>query len=601
MTRISEKTILGVKDSSNLVEIVSERVALKKQGKNLLGLCPFHNEKTPSFTVSPDKNLYYCFGCTASGGAIDFLMELDKSSFAETIISLASRYGIPVETEDPIQTQKFQQELSERQAILEVLEAATKYYQRRLNKSPQASSYLRETRQLTEETIETWRLGYASPKYPLHQHLTENGYSLDILKKAGLIRFGDDGTVYDRFCHRIMIPICNPQGKVIGFGGRGSKQESAKYLNSPETIVFDKSQVLFGLSQAGTEISKLDYAVLVEGYFDVISLHQSGIKNVVAVLGTAIQSNQIRQLTKLTQSKTIVLNFDSDEAGIQAVYRTIERNQSSIYNDSVNFKVLTLPEVKDPDQYIQDHGVSKYQELIAEAPTWFDWRINRIFAEELNPVNLQSKLAHFLREIPDGLIKISYTRLCAERLSNRQFQLIPQIIKALEAEIRQPKLQPSTVLENQVPKPTNLQQKAELSLIRLYLHVPEVQDLILTSLKARDLKIEGYDQIWQFLTSREVRGNWTTNLQSSELSLISPFLFLDKISEIELNRPKLVIRQAIAALEMIGCKRRCADCLNSLLTATTPEEQDVYRIRLAEEQDWLRQLEQMRQSLPQDL
>ncbi|MCJ8280546.1 MAG: DNA primase, partial [Rivularia sp. ALOHA_DT_140] len=269
--RIHQDTIDEVKHRADIVDVISERVVLKKRGKDFVGLCPFHNEKTPSFSVSPSKQMYFCFGCQAAGNVFKFMMELDKRSFADVVLDLARRYQVPVKTLEPEQRQELQRKLSERNQIYEVLEVASRFYQHALWQScgETALEYLKQQRQLKDETIKEFQLGYATVGWEiLYRYLVEDKhYPVQLLEKAGLIKPRSEGRgFYDTFRNRLMIPIHDITGKVIGFGGRSLGDDKPKYLNSPETEVFNKGRTLFGLNKAKNGISEFDQAVVVEGY-----------------------------------------------------------------------------------------------------------------------------------------------------------------------------------------------------------------------------------------------------------------------------------------------------------------------------------------------
>lgn len=604
--RIHQDTINNVKERSDIYDLISERIVLKKIGKDYIGLCPFHQEKSPSFTVSSPKQMYYCFGCGAAGNSIRFLMEYDKSSFSEAVISLAGRYNIPVETEDPKQNQQFKRDIEERQELLRCMEVATQFYQDQLTVTPFASAYLQKQRGFSPETINEWRLGYAPRGSTLLEYLTKKGVSRQIVETVGLIIKRDDGSYCDRFRHRIMIPIRDSQGRVVGFGGRGAKDDKPKYLNSPETPLFNKSQLLFGLDRAKNAISKKDSVIVTEGYFDVISLHQSGIKNAVGVLGTSLNPDHVKYLTKFSDSKTVILNLDSDEAGIKATNRAINQIKNLTYQGIVNLKVLTLPQEKDADSFLLNRSATEYQELVEQAPLWLQWKIhqvidNRDLLKEAEQV--QSEVALILREIPDGLLRLNYLQYCAEKLAHSNPRAIPRLLKALERVIRTPDTIPAhKASQNHL----SLQSRIESSLIRIYLYKPEFRDLLIDSLEARDLRLNIFDRLWQIVKilplvdvamELEVAIQDKPDLQEQ----VSAVLFSSQSSEAELNRPQLIIRQAIASLEIFDCKERRTRLFDKLCSLTDPNEIESCRIQFYIEEDWLHQLEELRNTATSEL
>ena len=349
--RLHPETIEEVKQRADIVDVISGRVILKKRGKEFVGLCPFHDEKSPSFTVNQAKQMYYCFGCGAGGNAFKFLMELEKRSFSEVVLELAKNYQVPIKTVEPEHRQELQRQISLREQLYEISALTAKFYEHALRQiqGEEPLAYLKSDRKLSEETIQQFQIGYAPQGWEaLYSYLVEQkNYPAQLVEQAGLIvprKSGGSG-YYDRFRNRIMIPIRDTQGRVIGFGGRALGDEQPKYLNSPETELFDKGKTLYGLDTAKTAIGKSDRAIVVEGYFDAIALQAVGISNAVASLGTALSLNQVRQLLRYTDSKQIILNFDADKAGTKAAERAIGEIEQLAYQGEVQLRVLNIPEI----------------------------------------------------------------------------------------------------------------------------------------------------------------------------------------------------------------------------------------------------------------
>ena len=326
--RLHPKTIESVKERVDIVDVVGEHVVLKKKGKEYVGICPFHDDSKPSMSVIPGKQFYYCFSCGAGGNAIKFLMEFQRQSFSDVVLELAKKYQVPIDTIEGPQQERLKQQLSRRDTLYRVLKTATGWFRNQLS-SPfgeNALNYLKNKRNLSDGTLINFELGFAPDNWDslLKYFVDIEKVSVEILESAGLIvpRKGGNG-FYDRFRNRIIVPIHDRQKRVIGFGGRSLDGSEPKYLNSPETEIFEKGKNLFGFDKSTLSIRKKDYAVVVEGYFDVMALHDSGITNVVASLGTALSRNQITLLSRATDSKKILLNFDSDNAGIRAANRAI--------------------------------------------------------------------------------------------------------------------------------------------------------------------------------------------------------------------------------------------------------------------------------------
>ncbi|MFM5888858.1 MAG: DNA primase, partial [Dolichospermum sp.] len=461
--RLHPDTIEEVKLRADIVDVISEYVVLRKRGKDFVGLCPFHDEKTPSFTVSPYKQMYYCFGCQAAGNAIKFVMDLGKRQFAEVVLDLAKRYQVPVKTLEPEQRQELQRQISLRDQLYTVLASAAQFYQHTLRQSQgqKAREYLTKIRQFQEETIQQFGLGYAPPGWEtLYRYLVESKhYPLQLVEQAGLIKpRKEGGGYYDVFRDRLMIPIRDLQGRVIAFGGRTLTEEQPKYLNSPETELFSKGKTLFALDAAKDAISKVDQAVVVEGYFDVISLHAAGINNAVASLGTALSIEQVRLLLRYTESKQLILNFDADKAGINATEKAIGEIANLAYTGEVQLKILNLPHSKDADEYLHDHTAFDYQQLLTNAPLWLDWQIhniikNRDLKQATDFQQVTQQIIKLLQNIVNSDILNYYVSYCAEilslgdsrlkplRIENLLTQIKPNSLKSLSPRINKPQPQ----------------------------------------------------------------------------------------------------------------------------------------------------------------
>lgn len=363
----SEEFIQEVMYRNNIEDVISEYTPLKRTGRNLKGLCPFHREKTPSFSVSPDKQLYHCFGCGASGTVINFIMQIENLDFVETVKLLADRAGMDI----PVPTQERGNSHVHIQQIYEVNKAAALYYHSMLfsDEGKEALAYVKQ-RQLTSDTVKHFALGFAPKNGGLVKHLIQKGFDEDIILQAGLTASTDSGRLYERFINRLMFPIIDKRKNVLGFGGRVLDDSKPKYLNTSETPAFNKSRNLFALNFA--KDSKTDYLLLVEGYMDVISLHQSGITSAVATLGTALTEEQAR-IIKRTKPQAVIA-YDSDEAGQAATRRAIE----ILAETGLIVKVLIQKDCKDPDEYIKKFGAGAFLRLIDEAPVQIEYKISKL-------------------------------------------------------------------------------------------------------------------------------------------------------------------------------------------------------------------------------
>lgn len=401
MARYSDDLISEICASSDIVDYVSKYVVLKKSGKDYSGLCPFHNEKTPSFHVSADKQLFHCFGCGASGNVIQFVMRTENVDFVDALKLMAERAGINIPEEDSA----FSNELHEKKKKLYMMNkvAARFFYDRfKTPEGKKALEYLQE-RKISPKTITTYGLGYAPASYDaLLNHLREAGFSDDFIVE-GFLASRKDGRIYDKFRDRIMFPIIDTRGNIIGFGGRIMTEikkdgyKSPKYLNSSETLVFDKGRNLFSLNLAKNSDKK--QIILVEGYMDVITVYQAGIKNVVATLGTALTENQAKLLGRYASE--VLLCYDSDGAGVTATERAIE----ILNNAGIRGKVIKMKDAKDPDEYIKNNGVAAFENCIKKAVPFIEYQINRK-KSEYDLSETEGKIA-FLSEAGDILAKVN--------------------------------------------------------------------------------------------------------------------------------------------------------------------------------------------------
>ncbi len=444
--RLHPDTIEEVKAKVDIIDVVGEHVVLKKRGKDYLGTCPFHQEKSPSFSVSPTKQMYYCFGCQAGGNAINFMMELGKQSFTEVVLDLARRYQVPVQTLEPEQRQELQRKLSQREQLYEILAITASFYQHALNQpqGEKALNYLKIDRAFSDETIQGFKLGYSPSGWEtLSNYLIEQKrFSPQSIIAAGLIiPRKDETSYYDRFRDRLMIPILDLRGRVIGFGGRTLSDEQPKYLNSPETELFDKGNTLYGLDRAKDSISKTDRAVVVEGYFDVIALHAVGITSAVAALGTALSSAQVKQLVKFTESKQIILNFDADKAGNIAAERAIGEVTELAYQGQLQLRILNLPTGKDADEFLKNNSQADYISLLDNAPLWLDWQLEKAIAgQDLTQAEqyqaATQKIIRLLQNITDVTTRIHYLQKSAGLLSAGDARMIPFLFENLQTAIK---------------------------------------------------------------------------------------------------------------------------------------------------------------------
>ena len=430
---IPKETIDQIFETARIEEIVSDFVALKKRGVNYIGNCPFHNEKTPSFTVSPTKGIYKCFGCGKGGNSINFIMEIEHFNYPEALKFVAKKYNIEIEEEEMSSEQV--ERANEKDSLFIVSNYAKEYFQDVLWNTEEGKSvglsYFKE-RGFTEETIKKFELGYnPKAKDAFSKAALKKAYDKQVLVSSGLSLINESsGQIVDRFKERTMFPIQSYSGRTLGFGGRAfSEKAKAKYLNSPETLIYHKSKVLYGLNFAKHAIGKEGLCYIVEGYTDVISMHQNGIENVVSASGTALTLEQIKLINRLAQN--VVLLFDGDNAGIKATYKSI----NMILKEGMNVKIAAFPEGDDPDSFakkLSNEDFTKF--LTTEAIDFIDYKIN---ISELNTIDDPTKITNIKRDIiesisciPDSLNRSQYCKTYSRKLDISENILLGEVAKA---------------------------------------------------------------------------------------------------------------------------------------------------------------------------
>jgi DNA primase len=629
--RLHPDTIEEVKLRADIVDVVSEYVVLRKRGKDFVGLCPFHDEKSPSFTVSPNKQMYYCFGCQAAGNAIKFVMDLGKRQFADVVLDLAKRYQVPVKTLEPEQRQELQRQISLRDQLYTVLASAAQFYQHTLRQSQgqKALEYLEKTRQFQQGTIQQFGLGYAPAGWEtLYRYLVESKhYPVQLVEQAGLIKpRKEGGGYYDVFRDRLMIPIRDIQGRVIAFGGRTLTDEQPKYLNSPETELFSKGKTLFALDEAKDGISKVDQAVVVEGYFDAIALHAAGINNAVASLGTALSIEQVRLLLRYTESKQLILNFDADKAGTTATERAIGEIANLAYAGEVQLKILNLPNGKDADEYLHSHTSANYQQLLTNAPLWLDWQIqniikNRDLKQATDFQQVTQQIVKLLQNIVNSDTLNYYVSSCAEILSLGDTRLIPLRVENLLTQIKPGSIKPSIPRTSKPPTKTpklslvtterSLLEQAEALLLIIYLYYIEQRQTIIDELETRNVEfsLSHHRFLWQQIAEFSVdEVDLISSVQNrylelaEELEVVSHLFHLNEKNKKDILRISYIIQVALACMERVFREKRCRYFIEQwekIDPKTEPEKDKYYAEAIYIEKIHLQDLE--KQQTPSNL
>lgn len=490
--QISEEILEKIKEENDIVDIISESVRLKKAGRSFSGLCPFHNEKSPSFSVSQEKQIYKCFGCGESGNVITFVMKNKNMNFIDAVKYLADRANILLEDEKRVNPIAKKKEL-----LYKVNVEAGRFFFSNLRSNKMAMEYFLN-RGIRQETIKRFGLGYAKDSWnSLLFHLRKLGFSENILLEAGLVLTSEKtGNKYDRFRNRVMFPVFDYRGKVIGFGGRVLDDSKPKYLNSPETLVFQKGTNLYGLNFAIKSNMKERYFIIVEGYMDLISLHQHGITNVVASLGTALTVNQARLLKRYADK--VIISYDADVAGQTATMRGLE-----ILKDvGFDVRVLSIPQGKDPDEYVRSNGRDAFMKLINEAEGLVEYRIKKAgeninFKDSNDLVKYGKKVTEILAKV-NPIEKDIYIKKISENTGIREQALYDLLSKEMTKNIKNQEF-----MNNKEENGTKLYKepafiKAERSLLKLCLE-EEYFDYISQLISQDELILPEHKEIFSII------------------------------------------------------------------------------------------------------
>lgn len=415
--RYPETFIEELKRQADIVRVVQDYVTLKKKGANWMACCPFHKEKTPSFSVSPAKEIFYCFGCHKGGSVFTFVMEMERVAFPDAIRIVAEKSGVPLPK--LVDDSRFEARRQEVDEVIELNKWALEWWEQHLQHGGSESRIGRDylaQREITDETRKDFRLGYAPDSWDaLSSHLRQKGASQLQIERSGLVVKKDEGGSYDRFRGRLIVPVMDIQGRPIAFGGRTLRDEDAKYINSPETAAYVKGRNLFGLNLTRDEIRRHGYAILVEGFLDLIIPYQFGVRNVVASLGTALTPDQVKLLGRF--ARKVVVNYDGDRAGVQAAKKAIE----TLLSEDLEVKVLVLPDDADPDEFIRKSGANEYQRRRGEAQPHIQFVIDQAVRDRklTNPAEKEAAIDEvlpFIRAVRSKIQKREYFDIAADSL-----------------------------------------------------------------------------------------------------------------------------------------------------------------------------------------
>ena len=492
MANTLEELISQIKDRLDIVEVVSEKVILKKSGGHYWGLCPFHKEKTPSFSVNPNLGIFKCFGCGEGGDALTFIMKTENKEFIDVIRELANKFGL----EMPKNYVKNGESKGLKEEMIKACQRAAEFYNLRLlqDKSPEVTKVLQylTDRGITKDIIEKFTIGYAPKAYTTFYERFKSEFSDEVLEKAGLISAGKESKYIDRFRNRIIIPIQNEFGEYVAFGARAvEKDQMPKYLNSSDSLIYNKSKILYGLYTAKDAIKEYDSVILMEGYFDVISAQAHGIENAVASCGTSLTSEHIKLLSRYTSSRKIYLSFDTDNAGQKATNRNAElikeaftglgnikqfdESYMSPSEDkySCEIRVIAPPEGKDPDEFIRSVGAESYREYMQNAPLLLDFQLNSILKERVNAnsplekTRLVKQIIPLLQEIKNAIVQSEYTRMVANTLAIDENALLREVKKANRITSNTQTIE--TNVNKIVKKNLTIAQRAQKNLLSVFL------------------------------------------------------------------------------------------------------------------------------------
>ena len=560
--KFTEAYIDEVKTASNIVNVVKEYTTLKKRHRDYVACCPFHKEKTPSFTVSATKELFYCFGCSQGGSVFTFIQKIENLSFPEAVKFLAENAGIPLPEDKD--TEKYIKEAEAKERVIDANRSALRYWQEQLKSSEVATKYL-ANRGVTQETIDEFHIGYAPDSFDaLLQHLKKEKFTDEEIRTSGLV--GEkEGKVYDRFRDRIITPIYDFRGKPIAFGGRSISGKEPKYLNSPETKVFIKGNHLYGLNTVKDIVRKRGFAVLTEGYFDFLSLYQEGIKNAVAGLGTALTTNQARLLKRVTDK--VVICYDGDSAGINASLKALE----TLVETGFEIKVLSLPQGVDPDDFVKRNGAAAFEKLRATSLRWFDFVVRHV--KQTYDIKIPAEKAKAVEALLAFINKVSNV------VERRDYFDLGMEALHVSSSVKQKLWNENTVndaLESIVESPLKKMLPSEKRLLTLLVNNADVRNAIFDGLTAEDyiplLTSKIFLQIIRLAEEDEVtEANLSSVLEPEDFSLLTGLLISEKDEEFTVDE---LIVEAQGCLEAIRAElsRKELDSLHDKLAIATGED-----------------------------
>jgi DNA primase len=562
--RYPQTFIDDLRRQADIVRVIQDYVPLKKKGANWMACCPFHKEKTPSFSVSPSKEIFYCFGCHKGGSVFNFVMEIESVPFPEAIKIVAEKSGVPLPK--MVDDSRFEARKQEADEVIELNRWALDWWEQQLvhggEESRMARDYLEE-REVSDETRRTFRLGYAPDSWEaLSLFLRQKGASQSQIDRSGLVVKKDEGGSYDRFRGRLIFPVMDVQGRPIAFGGRTLKDEDAKYINSPETAAYTKGRNLFGLQLTRDEIRRQGFAILVEGFLDLIIPYQFGIRNLVASLGTALTPEQVKLLTRF--ARKVVVNYDGDRAGVQAAKRAIE----TLLAEDLEVKVLVLPDNADPDEFIRKQGAGEYQKHRGDAQPHIQFVIDQAVRDRnlhrpADKADAVEEVLPYIRAVRNRIQKREYFDIAMDALRIGDLPLKRELWNSIRAgsttkDIRQ------KVAGRSERKPT----VAEQTLLELLFSSEELRRAILPKLSAEDFADLPTANVFRAVVEADKEGepfDFPTLSQKTE----------DDAFAIELLPMLLMIESSTSsedAAQSLALAERCVDTLRLMKVDRRIEE-----------------------------
>jgi DNA primase len=586
-----------LKRQADIVRVVQDYVQLKKKGANWMACCPFHKEKTPSFSVSPAKEIFYCFGCHKGGSVFNFVMEMERISFPEAIKLVAEKSGVPLPK--LIDDSRFEAKRHQADEVIELNKWALEWWEQQLESNGEARvarDYL-SRREITDETRKTFRLGYAPDSWDaLSVYLRQKGAAQDQIERSGLVVKKEEGGSYDRFRGRLIFPVMDIQGKPIAFGGRTLRDEDAKYINSPETAAYVKGRNLFGLNLTRDEIRRAEFVILVEGFLDLIVPYQFGVRNIVASLGTALTPDQARLLSRF--ARKVVVNYDGDNAGVQAAKKAIE----ILLAEDLEVKILVLPDNADPDEFIRKFGALEYQRQRGEAQPHIQFVINQAVRNRKlsNPADKEAAIDEvlpYIRAVRSRIQKREYFDIAMDSLRigdvTLRRELWQSIRQGTSEGARAGQVTKSTIKRTQV-KPT----VAEIQLLEFLLNDRRVRHSVLPRLELADYEALPTASIFRAIIEVE---NEYEDLDFSRLSErideadsafeLLPMLLMGDVDPDDEKRDDVLLKaeKCLDALRLLNINRRILE-LHAEIGDAERAGDEARLIRLSDEYSGLNRL-----------